>query len=88
MTKYILWIYILGSPKAQSYTIKQAKALAMTAIDVMCSPDLMAQVKQGFQQDLLSQKAWLGKYRWYLINTDGASQIWSVKMSFTCLCVL
>ncbi|ESO84063.1 hypothetical protein LOTGIDRAFT_211007 [Lottia gigantea] len=41
-----------GSPTAQSYTLKQAKVLALTALDVYTNPDLLPKIKQEFQTDL------------------------------------
>ena len=41
-----------GDSKAQPYTIAQAKALAMTAIDVMCDAQLLQTIKDNFKQDL------------------------------------
>uniref|UniRef100_A0A3Q3LDT4 Peptidase M20 domain-containing protein 2 n=1 Tax=Mastacembelus armatus TaxID=205130 RepID=A0A3Q3LDT4_9TELE len=37
-----------GAEKAQLYTLRTAKALAMTAVDVVCSPDLLSQVREDF----------------------------------------
>ncbi len=47
MCVYVL--YVSGSPTAQPYTIKQAKCLAMTAIDVMCDPKQLADIKEDFE---------------------------------------
>ncbi|XP_042244388.1 peptidase M20 domain-containing protein 2-like [Thunnus albacares] len=38
-----------GAEKAQLYTLRAAKALAMTAVDVVCNPDLLMQVKEDFR---------------------------------------
>ncbi|KAM7375940.1 hypothetical protein PAMP_005700 [Pampus punctatissimus] len=38
-----------GAEKAQLYTLRTAKALAMTAVDVVCSPDLLMKVKEDFR---------------------------------------
>lgn len=38
-----------GAEKAQSFSLRTAKALAMTAVDVVCSPDLMTQVREDFR---------------------------------------
>lgn len=38
-----------GSEKAQLFTLRTAKALAMTAADVVCNPDLLAQVREDFR---------------------------------------
>ncbi|XP_029900535.1 peptidase M20 domain-containing protein 2-like [Myripristis murdjan] len=37
-----------GAEKAQLYTLRTAKALAMTAVDVLCCPDLLKQVREDF----------------------------------------
>ncbi|KAM9354846.1 xaa-Arg dipeptidase-like [Pholidichthys leucotaenia] len=39
-----------GAEKAQLYTLRTAKALAMTAVDVMCCPALLNKVKEDFRQ--------------------------------------
>ncbi|KAI8520914.1 hypothetical protein Bbelb_006680 [Branchiostoma belcheri] len=41
-----------GTLEAQPYALNQAKALAMTAIDVICQPQLMDTIRAEFQQDL------------------------------------
>ncbi|XP_029350179.1 peptidase M20 domain-containing protein 2-like [Echeneis naucrates] len=38
-----------GAEKAQLFTLRTAKALAMTAVDVLCCPDLLKQVRQDFR---------------------------------------
>ncbi|CAG10477.1 unnamed protein product, partial [Tetraodon nigroviridis] len=38
-----------GAEKAQSFTLRTAKALAMTAVDVVCNPDLLMQVREDFR---------------------------------------
>lgn len=38
-----------GAEKAQSLTLRTAKALAMTAVDAVCNPDLLVQVREDFQ---------------------------------------
>ena len=43
---------LLGSNLAQSYTLKQAKALAMTALDIMCQPELVKKMKNELQETL------------------------------------
>ncbi|KAM4625997.1 peptidase M20 domain-containing protein 2-like isoform 3-T3 [Polymixia lowei] len=45
-----------GSEKAQLYTLRTAKALAMTAVDVLCCPDLLTQVKEDFNLAKLKQE--------------------------------
>ncbi|KAL3049282.1 hypothetical protein OYC64_008696 [Pagothenia borchgrevinki] len=44
-----------GAEKAQLYTLRTAKALAMTAVDVVCSPDLLQKVREDFSQAKLKQ---------------------------------
>lgn len=38
-----------GDPKAQKYTLDMAKALAMTCIDIMLKPELLAKIKAEFE---------------------------------------
>ena len=45
-------LFSVGSDKAQYYTLNQAKALAMTALDIMCNPGLVNDMKQELQQSL------------------------------------
>nr|XP_057947011.1 peptidase M20 domain-containing protein 2-like [Doryrhamphus excisus] len=45
-----------GSEEAQMYTLRVAKALAMTAVDVLCSPHLLRQVKDDFAQAKVKQE--------------------------------
>ncbi|KAM9842935.1 peptidase M20 domain-containing protein 2-like [Aulostomus maculatus] len=45
-----------GAEKAQLYTLRVAKALAMTAVDVVCCPDLLLQVKENFSLAKLTQE--------------------------------
>uniref|UniRef100_A0A3B4WI09 Peptidase M20 domain-containing protein 2 n=1 Tax=Seriola lalandi dorsalis TaxID=1841481 RepID=A0A3B4WI09_SERLL len=37
-----------GAEKAQLFTLRTAKTLAMTAVDVVCCPDLLRQVREDF----------------------------------------
>ncbi|KAM6973197.1 peptidase M20 domain-containing protein 2-like [Aplochiton taeniatus] len=39
-----------GAEKAQFYTLRTAKALAMTVVDVLCSPALLQKVREDFTQ--------------------------------------
>ena len=39
-----------GSPIAQTYTLRQAKAVAMTALDVFCQPSLLDTIKAEFAE--------------------------------------
>ncbi|XP_013403765.1 peptidase M20 domain-containing protein 2 [Lingula anatina] len=43
---------VAGSPGAQPYTLRAAKALAMTALDVLSQPQLINRIKEDFQKDL------------------------------------
>lgn len=45
-----------GAEKAQLYTLRTAKALAMTAVDVVCCPDLLRQVREDFNRARLKQE--------------------------------
>ena len=37
---------------AQPYTVTQAKALALTALDVMCNPESLMKVQDDFTKDM------------------------------------
>jgi len=45
-----------GSKEAQKYVLEQAKALAMTAIDILCQPELLPKMKEQFAQELEEAK--------------------------------
>ncbi|KAM3871232.1 peptidase M20 domain-containing protein 2-like [Diretmus argenteus] len=45
-----------GAEQAQLYTLRTAKALAMTAVDVLCCPDLLMQVREDFTRAKLRQE--------------------------------
>ncbi|XP_078068610.1 peptidase M20 domain-containing protein 2-like [Mustelus asterias] len=45
-----------GSKEAQYYTLRTAKALAMTALDVVLNPDLLQQMKRDFEKDKLQEE--------------------------------
>ncbi|XP_076021753.1 peptidase M20 domain-containing protein 2-like [Genypterus blacodes] len=45
-----------GAEEAQFYTLRAAKALAMTAADVLCCPDLLKQVRDDFTVAKLKQE--------------------------------
>ncbi|XP_077398807.1 peptidase M20 domain-containing protein 2-like [Vanacampus margaritifer] len=45
-----------GAEEAQMYTLRVAKALAMTAVDVVCSPHLLSQVKKDFAVAKMKQE--------------------------------
>ena len=42
--------YTVGADAAQKFTLDQAKALAMTWLDVLCQPDLLLTINSQFQQ--------------------------------------
>uniref|UniRef100_UPI0037E89F28 peptidase M20 domain-containing protein 2-like n=1 Tax=Semicossyphus pulcher TaxID=241346 RepID=UPI0037E89F28 len=44
-----------GAEEAQLFTLRTAKALAMTAVDVVCCPDLLRQVREDFRLAKLKQ---------------------------------
>merc|ERR1712012_216540 len=39
-----------GADKAQRYTLDQGKALALTAIDVLCNPELVPKLKEELEE--------------------------------------
>ncbi|XP_040916778.1 peptidase M20 domain-containing protein 2-like [Toxotes jaculatrix] len=45
-----------GAERAQLYTLRTAKTLAMTAVDVVCCPDLLRQVREDFSLARLKQE--------------------------------
>ncbi|XP_078145798.1 peptidase M20 domain-containing protein 2-like [Centroberyx gerrardi] len=45
-----------GAEEAQLCTLRTAKALAMTAVDVLCCPDLLRQVREDFARAKLEQE--------------------------------
>ncbi|XP_047467697.1 peptidase M20 domain-containing protein 2-like [Mugil cephalus] len=45
-----------GAEEAQLYSLRTAKALAMTAVDVLCCPDLLRQVREDFSLAKLKQE--------------------------------
>uniref|UniRef100_A0A8C8DXZ4 Peptidase M20 domain-containing protein 2 n=1 Tax=Oryzias sinensis TaxID=183150 RepID=A0A8C8DXZ4_9TELE len=45
-----------GAEKAQLFTLRTAKALAMTAVDVVCRPDLLQQTREDFSRAKLKQE--------------------------------
>lgn len=48
-----------GSQNAQFYALRTAKALAMTALDVIFKPDLLEQVREDFRQVKLKEEGQL-----------------------------
>ncbi len=55
--KYFILVLFLftGSAVAQPYTILQAKALATTAIDILCQPELLSPIQEDFKAALATQ---------------------------------
>lgn len=45
-------IFCLGSQEAQFYTLRTAKALAMTALDVIFKPELLERIREDFKSKL------------------------------------
>lgn len=43
------FLHLLGSQEAQFYTLRTAKALAMTALDVIFKPELLERIKEDFK---------------------------------------
>lgn len=41
-----------GDAKAQPYALQQAKALAMTALDVLAQAELAKKIRRQFQEDV------------------------------------
>ncbi|XP_060609002.2 xaa-Arg dipeptidase [Anolis sagrei] len=48
-----------GSEEAQFYTLRTAKALAMTALDVIFKPDLLEKIREDFRMEKLKEEALL-----------------------------
>lgn len=53
-----------GDDKAQFYTLRTAKALAMTALDVLMRPELLQKVKQEFSEAKLKEDKLLPPPHW------------------------
>ncbi|XP_078698235.1 peptidase M20 domain-containing protein 2-like isoform X2 [Branchiostoma floridae x Branchiostoma belcheri] len=51
-THSALFTKVAGAREAQPYTLTQAKVLAMTAIDVICQPELFKKMKDDFKHDV------------------------------------
>lgn len=47
--------FILGSEEAQFYALRTAKALAMTALDVIFKPDLLEKIREDFKMVKLKE---------------------------------
>lgn len=57
------WRHHAGDDKAQFFTLRTAKALAMTALDLLLQPEAMQRVKQEFNEaklmdDKMSNGVW------------------------------
>ncbi len=71
-----------GDDRAQFFTLRTAKALAMTALDVLLHPELLQKVKQEFTEAKLKEDKTLtkvgweqsAKYCWFLLLTDCNSE--------------
>ena len=46
----MIFFFFSGTDIAQKYTLDQAKALAMTAIDILTKPELLPMVKKQFEE--------------------------------------
>lgn len=46
---FFFFFSVPGAEKAQLFTLRTAKALAMTAVDVVCCPALLRQVREDFR---------------------------------------
>ena len=51
----IIYINVAGDDRAQFFTLRAAKALAMTALDVLLRPELLQRVKQEFTEATLKE---------------------------------
>lgn len=52
----ICFLYLLGSQEAQLYTLRTAKALAMTALDVIFKPELLEGIREEFKLKLQEEQ--------------------------------
>lgn len=52
-------LIILGSEEAQFYALRAAKALAMTALDVIFKPDMLEKVREDFRLTKLKEEGHL-----------------------------
>ena len=48
-------LFYAGDPAAQPYTIQEAKALAMTATDILTQPHLLEKLHQDFKKGLADE---------------------------------
>lgn len=62
-----------GAEKAQVFTLRTAKALAMTVVDVVCCPALLQQVKEDFRLAKLKMENWV----------KGSDTAWAVPRKTT-----
>jgi hypothetical protein len=46
---FLYFKFITGNQEAQKYTIAVAKAIAVTAIDILQDPKLLAQIKEEYR---------------------------------------
>lgn len=53
---FIHFLYLLGSQEAQFYTLRTAKALAMTALDVIFKPELLEKIREDFKLKLREEE--------------------------------
>uniref|UniRef100_A0A8C8RST3 Peptidase M20 domain-containing protein 2 n=1 Tax=Pelusios castaneus TaxID=367368 RepID=A0A8C8RST3_9SAUR len=54
-----LYATAAGSQEAQFYTLRTAKALAMTALDVIFKPDLLGKIREDYRQTKLKEESHL-----------------------------
>lgn len=52
----ICFLFLLGSQAAQWYTLRTAKALAMTALDVIFEPELLEGIRKEFKSKLQEEQ--------------------------------
>lgn len=53
---WICFFNLLGSQEAQFYTLRTAKALAMTALDVIFKPELLERIREDFKWKLQEEE--------------------------------
>lgn len=51
-----MFLNLLGSQEAQFYTLRTAKALAMTALDVIFKPELLERIREDFKRKLQEEE--------------------------------
>lgn len=52
----MICFHLLGSQAAQLYTLRTAKALAMTALDVIFKPELLEGIRKEFKSKLQEEQ--------------------------------